>query len=751
MINRILFASILLVSTRAMAQFGFERQFDVEVTKNSVLQTIPWTGGMDYCQFSNIDFDFDGDLDLFVFDRTCDKVLTFIQNGGTGVVDYDYAPEYEDLFPVGLRDWALLVDYNCDGLPDLFTYTIGGCRVFKNTGSIAAGHEFTLEKPILKTTLWSEGYMYFSSIDVPFFGDIDGDSDIDVLSFGVLGTAIEYHKNMSMENYGNCDTLEFVTKNECWGRFRESGTTNEVTLWDTLVYPCNGTIASEESWRPNGPGSVIEDRHSGSSVLAFDSDNSNTMDLLLGDISYPSMVFLHNSGTVPNTNSGMDSQDITFPSYDVPVDLTIFPAAYHVDVDNDGNRDLLISPASKVGSENRYSVHYFNNTDADLTPVFDYQQNDFLQGNMIDHGSGALPVFFDANGDGLKDLLVSCHGMYDTTSGNQISKIAYYENIGTLAVPAFKLVTQDYEDISTMAIGTSLSFYPTFGDLDNDGDEDMILGEYTGYCYYMENTGGAGNPAIFNTFTILNDNTATPIFDATYVYPNLVDLDRDGDLDLVLGQRSGMLRYYENIGTPTAPSFEWQTDNLGDVDVSEYWTVEGHSIPQFIDVDSTWHLVLGSKKGYLHYYDDIEGNLTGSWNLVDSTLEDLRIGTFSAPAIMNISDDNRLEMVLGNQRGGVGFYKSAPLNNIGFNEDPEWEIDIYPNPAESVVVLDFSKTDADLENLNVKVYDVFGRVVEEIKPTQLKTTYSVNDLATGAYILYISDPDHLVTKKLVIK
>ncbi len=751
---RLVIVMVPMFCSGSFAQFGFNRQFDVPVM-DAVLLEMPWAGGMDYCQFSNIDFDFDGTQDLFVFDRTCNKVLTFIQNGSSGVSDFEYAPQYESIFPDDVRDWCSLVDYNCDGLPDIFTYTVGGCRVYRNVGNATDGHEFVLASPIIKTTLWTLGYMYFNSIDVPWFGDVDGDTDIDVLSFGVLGTAVEYRRNMSMENYGICDSLEFLTKNECWGRFRESGSTNVVTLWDTLSYPCDGTIPSPEGWDPSPTGMGIDERHSGSSVVAFDADNSSTLELVMGDISYPSVVYLHNSGTAPNTNSGMDVQDPTFPSYDVPVDLTIFPAGFHVDVNNDGNRDMLFSPASVIGSENRESVWLYENSATDVAPVFDFQEIDFLQGEMIDHGSGALPVFFDANGDGLKDLLISVHGMYDTASGNQISMIAYYQNTGTLADPEFTLITEDYEDISTLSIGASLTFYPTFGDLDDDGDEDMILGEYTGYCYYLENTGGAGNPAIFNTFTMLNDASAVPIFDGSYAFPQLVDLDRDGDYDLPIGERNGKIRYYDNIGTPSSPSFSLVTNSLGNLDVAEWWTVEGYAIPQFVDVDTIWHLVIGSKNGYLHYYDNIEGNLGGTFDLVDSTLENINIGTYSCPAILNITDDNRFEMILGNQRGGVAWYESAPITDIGITEHKSSaDVLIYPNPAGAELNVIFSGlSQTETSAMSIGIFDLQGRPVLMQSVKMHTNAVDISTLASGTYVLRISDEGGTFVKveKLIIR
>jgi hypothetical protein len=52
-----------------------------------------------------------------------------------------------------------------------------------------------------------------------------------------------------------------------------------------------------------------------------------------------------NGGTAPNQNSAMVSVDYSFPSNSTPVDLQINPAGYHVDIDNDGQRDLLVAPA----------------------------------------------------------------------------------------------------------------------------------------------------------------------------------------------------------------------------------------------------------------------------------------------------------------------------------------------------------------------------------------------------------------------
>lgn len=738
---KIILPLILLLNTSVNAQFGFERIDTVQVIKNTNIQKFPWAGGLDYAQFSNIDLNFDGVEDLFVFDKTTHKILTFIQNGAAGQIDYSYEPQYESLFP-DLINWVLLVDYDCDGDKDIFTSTIGGVKVYKNVGNSTNGHSFVVAKNILKTNIYgNDVYTYVSLIDIPAIVDIDNDGDMDILAFGVGGTTVEYQRNMSIENYGVCDSLEYITGNICWGLFKEAATTNNVVLNQS----CTGQVSN-----PYSVANDNQDRHSGSTVLALDMDANGVMDLLLGDISYNTITMLINGGTSPNTNSAMVSQDNAFPSNSVSVNLPVFPAAYHVDVNNDNIRDLILTPTSTIGSQNEQSTWLYINSGTDNLPTFNHQQNDFLQEDMIEFGSGSYPVYFDHNGDGLKDLLVSVQGKYDPSSGNQISKIAYYENTGTQASPQFTFITDDYQNISTMGISTNLNFYPTFGDLDGDGDEDMILGEYSGYCYYFENTAGTNNPAIFNTYTILEEGDATLIIDGVYPIPQLVDLDRDGDLDLVLGKRTGELNYYENIGTPANYSFDLKTTQLGGLNVTEYGFVEGRAVPVFVDIDNQYHLIIGSKNGDLHYYDNIDNNINSNFHLVDSTLEDINIGDQAAPAIYDITADNKLELTLGNKRGGLAMYKSAFVSEVGLAENT-FEFLLYPNPANAEITLTLPYlTSNQSHNSTIIILDISGRVVLSQSINSTTTKINIQNLKKGLYLVQINIDSRTFTQKLIV-
>ena len=97
--------------------------------------------------------------------------------------------------------------------------------------------------------------------------------------------------------------------------------------------------------------------HAGSTLLALDLNPQqqldmspqNTMELLLGDISYSNIVMVLNNGTPEEAL--MIDQDTNFPNYDSPVDLPLFPACFYLDVNKDGWKDLIISPNGNNISE----------------------------------------------------------------------------------------------------------------------------------------------------------------------------------------------------------------------------------------------------------------------------------------------------------------------------------------------------------------------------------------------------------------
>ncbi len=170
--------------------------------------------------------------------------------------------------------------------------------------------------------------LFATDADYPAIMDLDGDGDLDILTFGVMGNFIEKHINLSVECYGTRDSLVFERVDQCWGRVAESEENNVMYL-DTCLF---------------GYGlKVLQDgiRHRGATVAVRDLNGDGLLDLLLADVDYPELALLLNGGDPDNAL--MVSQTNSFPS-SCPVHLTSMPVPFFTDINNDGVEDLLVSP-----------------------------------------------------------------------------------------------------------------------------------------------------------------------------------------------------------------------------------------------------------------------------------------------------------------------------------------------------------------------------------------------------------------------
>ena len=570
----LLFVPCLTVPAHAQLELHYDPTIPVE-RQNTNLD-LAWAGGLNFVQLSDIDLNGDGLKDLFLFDRIGNlgnKVVTLLNTGAPGVLGYQPTRAYDHVYPLDqLHDWAILRDYNCDGKEDIFSYSQAGFAVYKNT---SAGEDLSFEQVTFRVNsnyispsgAGSYANLFVSQVDLPGIEDVDGDGDLDILTFSLLGSYLEYHKNLSMETYGTCDSLRFEQRNKCWGYFAENFNNNSVTL----NVPCQFNVPNPEL-RPDGTTAADDDNddraHAGSTITPIDLNGDGVKDLLLGDISFTNLVGLINGGSV--ANALMTSEDTLFPSYDVSVDMPIFPAGFYVDVDQDGRRDLLVTPNAGSLSHDFRSVWYYRNTGTDAAPILQFQQQNLFQDRMIELGLGAIPVAFDENGDGRMDLIVSNHGYYQT-GGSYVGKVALLRNVGSATSPAFDLVTDDWLGLSNSGIG--LSMHPAFGDVDGDGDLDLYIGDLQGRLHFYRNT-ATGPQSQFTLQQINMTDAGGNVIDVgQFAAPVIHDLEEDGLLDMVIGERNGNLNYYRNTGTAANPSWTLVTENLGAVSTIEWINV----------------------------------------------------------------------------------------------------------------------------------------------------------------------------------
>lgn len=701
-----LFPIILLSITyfKSYSQQSFQQSQSIKVKKNGTDLINPWAGGANVPQLSSIDLNKDGILDLIIFDKNGDQINCFTNNGTAGQVDYHYTPEYNTCFPI-LEDWVLLRDFNCDGEMDIFTYNNGGIRVYKNVNNNEL-LSFELVGTIPTNRGSGPTNLYVSSVDIPHIGDLDFDGDLDILTFSIIGNNVEWHKNNSIEDFGDCDSLNFTLEDDCWGDFSENFANNSVTLDD-----CS---QKKQAY-------IEQAKHSGSTVTALDLNADSFYELLLGDVTFDNIVMLENSA--PNTEAHMVAQDVNFPSYNTSIELTKFPATYFIDLNNDQQKDLIVTPNGNNVSHNFENIWFYENISANEEVYVNLVQKNVLTDEMIEVGSGAHPVFFDYNSDGLMDLIVANYGYYQE-GGNFNSQLALFKNSGTLAEPSFEWVTDDFSGLG--ALNFENNIIPTFGDLDNDGDLDMIVGDSNGNIHLLKNIPNTSNEAEFYINTI-------EYFDidvGSFASPFLVDIDRDEDLDLIIGSRQGAISYYENQGDLNNANFVLTNDTLGNIDLTDPIYNTAYTTPCVVDSENGFELFVGTEKGTLYHYNTIDDNLNGSFEVVSDYVQLFSKSIKTAPAIYDLNNDGWNDMLIGVFTGGVHLLWGSELSSFSMKEESNQNsVVIYPNPSPSIFNI---KTNKVISNATV-----FALNGDEVLKSYNSSKFDLTKFKNGLYLVKI--------------
>lgn len=706
-----------------------------------------WAGGLNCPQPSEADLNNDGTPDLYIFDRVGDVHLPFLRQPS----GYVYAPEYAVNFPRA-ENWVLLRDYDGDGIADLFAYPvelIPGIMVYKgyyNANNQLAFQRVTFDNflglNILTFPLQGSGeaQIYVSNVDYPAIDDMDCDGDLDILTFNSAGGYIELYDNRSIELGFGRDSLIFQLVENCWGGIYESGLAlnNLVDLSPTL-----GACFS-----PLGTG--VEIRHAGSTVLTFDQDNDGDKDLILGDLSFDVINFLTNGGSCQE--AWITQQDPLFPSYNVSAGVATFPAAFYTDVTNDGKPDLLVAPNSETASEDVNAFWLYENTGTNGQSVFEYQQSNFLIDGMIDVGSGARPVFVDYNADGLMDIVVGSGSRYKPF-GAKDPRLFLFENQGTANAPRWVLVNDDYLGMNQYS-QASFNFAPVFGDLDADGDQDVLVGEQNGKLFYAENTAGPGQPLQFANFVYNWQGIAVGQTSA----PFIADVNRDGLPDLLIGEYNGNINYFPNTGTPEQPSFNGdpsQAPNnffFGSVDTRIQGYSYGHSSPCLLDFNGQYKLYAGSTDGRIEVYDNIDGNLGGVFGVETLQFGNLRLGNRTHIDFADVNNDGWLDALAGNYRGGLSLVSTDISTGSVVSTTnppmpkPSWA-SIWPNPTQhsATIALHVAWKPAYVEILSVtglpqRRFPWTGQTTQEI---------DLEGYSPGLYYVRIVAGSQVLTLKVV--
>jgi hypothetical protein len=745
----VLICFLLCSQSKVLAQEQFLRISDIPCyTKSGNLLLNPWVGGFNNPQFSSFDFNGDGLMDLFVFDRLGAQGMVFLRNQEG---QFQYSTEWSHQLPQfpQIRNFALVRDFNKDGIPDIFTYHSEGSfgiKILK--GSIDASGDFTFTPivfghsglPVLDFFDPGFGFRRITvpSTDIPVIDDINGDGYLDILSFDSEGLYVRFFKNRGAEEGFGHDTLAFVLEDRCWGKFFESPINDQVTL------------SPDPNLCPLGLEGGTEIRHPGATMSVIEGV-SGLKDLLLSDINLRNLKYLKNGGN-PN-GAWMVDQTVHFPP-DFPVDLPVFPASFTVQVDSDGTQDLLISPNISGFVEDVQVVwHYKNNQNLDPKERYEFQRDDFLAHTLLDFGTRSMPVFADVTGNGLLDIVVGVQTRFDPDRPDQYSpRLSLLKNVGSKENPEYIFDQEDWLGLGQLGLN-SHSFVPCFGDLDNDGDLDLIIGDNFGKLYYLENLAGPSAPMEF----------APPVYNAfgistgSFAAPTLWDFNGDGKLDLLIGERLGKMTLFLNQSA--AGTIEFSSSPLNEpngfsgIDVRIPGSGPNFAAPRVYATDRGEVMLIGRRFGGLALYAPTGSD--GLYSLAEDNYGKLSVGEFIGLDLGDINGDGRLEMIVGNARGGITFFQTslldAKVSSTRIESNDQVHVLIYPNPAFGRLQIDcsdFVKSGKGSWHLfSPSGIPLFNGEVDALRPL---VALDVTGLAAGVYIFEIMLGSEWLRKKIIV-
>ncbi len=464
----------------------------------------------------------------------------------------------------------------------------------------------------------------------PTFGDLDGDGDQDLLVGETEGNVV-FYRNNGTRNYPQWTQK---TRNIAPGEREAIPTLADIDGDGDLDLFIGSAYGRIRFYRNNGSPHQYQFQLIERAYLSVDAgqpvapvfvdfDHDGDLDLVISFGNGRIMLYRNNgtirspSWTDPIIVVETEDGEMTYPSF--------------ADLDGDSDADLLVGTYAGC-------MRYYRN-------VGDTTESRFVQDSRLYRSicveGRCAPATVDIDGDGDLDLFL----------GSDPGNIFFIRNDGNAQAPNWQLITRHY-----VSVDLGNYSHPTLGDIDGDGDTDILVGLGNGLVAIILNRGNNRSPRWSPGPT--NYLSIQP---ARYAAPCLVDLDLDGDLDVLVGGSDGRVQCFMNTGRRDQPAFSPISIVCPGINVG------ANAVPAAADLDGDGDvdILVGSVSGDIYYYRNDGPVLSPAWTLITNRF--INVGQNASPSIADMDDDGLQDLLVGNESGAIAFFTGRGSAGVPFN------------------------------------------------------------------------------------